>query len=248
MFSWRCGRKITLDHHNIIKERAIICACYKWEGEDEVHALTWNNGDDRQLCEDLSVVLADADELIAHNGDRFDLRWFNARCLIHRLPPQPPRRTVDTLKWALRHFYLNSNRLDYLGKLLLGEGKIHTSFDLWRNIVLANDAESLAKMVEYCCKDVRLLERVWARLRDYVPQETHAGVVDSHDAKTRWTCAHCGSQNVATSKTRVTKMGMVRREMKCGDCGRFYSIADSVYQWYVQAKFRDRNLTEGSAA
>jgi hypothetical protein len=243
MFSWRCGRKITLDHQNIIQERAIICACYKWEGEDEVHALTWNNGNDRQLCEDLSLVLSEADELIAHNGDRFDIRWFNARCLIHHLPPQPMRKTVDTLRWARSSFYLNSNRLDYLGKLLLGEGKIRTEFELWRNIVLANDQASMERMVEYCKKDVRLLERVWSRLRDYVPQETHAGVTDTHDPRTRWTCAHCGSSNVATSKTRITKMGMVRREMKCGDCGRFYSIADSLHTEYLRWK-----LQEGSAA
>lgn len=244
MFSWRCGRKITLDHQNIIKERAIICACYKWEGDDAVHALTWNNGDDRQLCEELSAVLNSADELVAHNGDRFDIKWFNARCLIHRLPPQPIRKTVDTLKWARQHFYLNSSRLDYLGRLLFGEGKISTSFDLWKNVVLANDGAALAKMVDYCKGDVRLLERVWSRLRDYVPSETHAGVSESHDPTTRWTCAHCGSSNVATWKTRITKLGMVRREMKCGDCRRYYSIANNIHADYLRWKTQEASKDE----
>ncbi len=39
---WRTGYNLTINPGDIIHERAIICICYKWEGEDEIHSLTWS--------------------------------------------------------------------------------------------------------------------------------------------------------------------------------------------------------------
>lgn len=239
MFSWRCGYKINLDHHNIIQERAIICICYKWEDEDEVHSLEWDNGNDRKTVKKFSKIAAKADELVAHNGDKFDLRWFNGRRLIHGLKPIPTSKTVDTLKIARKHFYLNSNRLDYLGKLLFGEGKIGTNFELWRNIVLANDPRSMAEMVRYCKQDVVLVQRVFDEMRDYETPKTHAGVLATGDPGMRWTCPHCASVEVKKSKNVTTAKGMVQHQMKCRSCGRYYSIANSVFNNYNLAKYHN---------
>jgi hypothetical protein len=238
MFSWRCGSKIRLDHDNIIQERAIICICWKWEDQKTVHSLSWDNGDDREMVEKFAEVVERADEMVAHNGDRFDLRWFNGRHLIHGLDPIPPAKTVDTLKMARKHFYLNSNRLDYLGKILLGEGKIETGFGLWRKIVLDNDAKAMADMVRYCKKDVELLERVWGRLSEYEAPKTHAAVFETGDAKDRWKCPRCASDNVKKSKTCTTAKGSVQHQMKCNECGKYYSIADAVFNHYLRKKYR----------
>ena len=237
MFSWRCGYKINLDHGNIIQERAIICICYKWEDDDTVHELHWDKGDDRKLIKKFARVAAKADEMVAHNGDHFDLKWFNGRNLIHCLPPLPQYRTVDTLKIARKHFYLNSNRLDYLGKLLFGEGKIHAGFGLWRDIVIDNSASAMREMIRYCKQDVVLLERIWNKLRDYETPMTHAGVVATGDSTLRWTCPYCASFNVKKSKTRATAKGMVQHQMNCRACGRYYSVANSVFNNYNKAKY-----------
>ena len=234
MFSWRAGYKLNLTHDNIIQERAIICICYKWEGEDEVHSLQWDRGDDRELVKEFSEVAAEADEMVAHNGNKFDLKWFNTRNLIHNLPPIPQYKTVDTLTIARKHFYLNSNRLDYLGKILLREGKINTNFDLWKRICLDNEPSAMREMVQYCKKDVELLERIWRKLAPYDTPKTHAGVFAGLD---RWTCPHCASENVKVSKTRPTPKGIVQKQMQCKDCHRYYTIANKVYKDYVVAKF-----------
>lgn len=238
MFSWRCGRKLTLDYHNIIQERAIICICWKWEGEKVVHALTWDAGDDKAMLEAFSEEVKLADEMVAHNGDNFDIKWFNSRRLVHDLEPLPPAKTIDTLKIARRHFNFNSNRLDYLGSLLLEEGKIKTEFDMWRQVVLRNDAASLRKMVRYCKKDVVLLERVWQKLRDYEQAATHAGVLKTGIHYDRWTCPHCASANVSAQKKRATATGIVKYQMQCKDCGRYYQVARDVHAKYVRAKYR----------
>ena len=234
MFSWRAGYKLNLTHDNIIQERAIICICYKWEGEEEVNSIQWDRGDDRELVKEFSEVAAEADEMVAHNGNKFDLKWFNTRNLIHNLPPIPQYKTVDTLTIARKHFYLNSNRLDYLGKILLREGKINTNFDLWKRICLDNEPSAMREMVQYCKKDVELLERIWRKLAPYDTPKTHAGVFAGLD---RWTCPHCASENVKVSKTRPTPKGIVQKQMQCKDCHRYYTIANKVYKDYVVAKF-----------
>lgn len=233
---WSSGWKITIPPENIIQERAVICICYKWEGSKKVNHLTWNRGDDRDMIEEFMPVLNEADELVAHNGDRFDLRWYNGRHLIHGLDPVPIAKTVDTLKIAKRRFYLNSNKLDYLAKVLFGEGKIGTEFGLWKKILLENDPAAMRSMVRYCKKDVVLLERVWERLSSYEVPASHAAVVATGDPKDRWMCPHCGCDDVYSNKRRTTAKGMVQHQMKCKGCDRYYTIANAVYGYYKKAK------------
>ena len=243
VFSWRCGGKIYLNHQNIIQERAIICICFKWEGQKRVHALTWDNGNDKKMLKEFGKVMAEADEMVAHNGDWFDMRWFNGRRLIHGMKPLPKARTVDTLKIARKHFYLNSNRLDYLGKILLNEGKIETDLGLWKAITLNNSDNAMKKMVRYCKKDVELLERIWNRLRDYEAPKTHAGVLSTSNTRDRWTCPHCASDHVKKNKTRATARGSVQHQMQCLECGRYYQIADRVFTYYLEAKREENRKT-----
>lgn len=171
VLAWRAGYDLNINHDDIIQERAIICVCYKWEHEDVVHSLEWDNGDDRQLLEEFSKIIDSADEVVGQNSDRFDIKWLRTRCLFHRIPISPKFYSIDTLKFAKAGFNFNSNKLDYMGKFLgLGE-KIHTDLDLWKRILLYNDKQSLKDMVTYCKQDVNLLEKVYNELKLYVPEK-----------------------------------------------------------------------------
>lgn len=235
-FFWRPGWKVTLGDHMIIQERAVICICWKWQGKKKVHHLRWNKGDDLGMITEFADVLERADEAVAHNGDKFDMSWYNGRHLIHGLDPIPKTKTVDTYKIAKNNFNLNSYKLDYLSKILLGEGKAKTEFDMWKDIVLYNDETAMGKMIKYCKKDVVLLERVWEKLSIYVEPETHAAVMLTGNVKDRWRCKHCASDHVKKSKTNTTKAGMIRHQMQCIDCGKYYSIPQMVYNWYREMK------------
>lgn len=169
VFSWRIGNKITLSHDNIIQERGVICVCWKWEDEDEVHSLEWDKGDDKQLLEEFSKIIDSADEIVTQNGDVYDVKWLRTRCIFHNIPISPKFNSIDTLKLAKSGFYFNSNKLDYMGSYLGVGKKIKTEFDLWKDIVLHNDPAAMKKMVEYCKEDVRVLERVYNKLKPYCP-------------------------------------------------------------------------------
>lgn len=224
VYSWRIGRKIDLDYNNIIKERAVICVCWKWEHEDQVWSLKWDNGDDAELLHEFVEVLNESDEAVFHNGDRFDLPWLRTRCIKHGIPMFPTYKTVDTLKMARSGFYFNSNRLDYLAKFLGNRGKTQTSFDLWKK-VMAGDKRALKQMVEYCSNDVLQLEEVYQELSKYTPPKTHIGVLQGLDKST---CPYCGSDKGKLSKIRVTAMGTKRFQIQCS-CGRYHTMSETTY-------------------
>ncbi len=235
--TWRTGYKINLGPENIIKERAIICACWKFQGESRVHSVQWDkNQCDKALLIKLSEAINEADEIVMHNGDKFDLPWIRTRCLFHKLPPLPSDiKTVDTLKWARRLYYFNSNKLDYIAQYLGLGGKLKTGFDLWKNIVLHKDDNSLIKMVTYCKRDTTLLEKVWEILRVTVKHKTHTGVLLGGSS---WMCPHTGSTNVKTSKTKISASGTTSYQMQSLENGAYYTISAKAHEDYLEAKKR----------
>lgn len=181
------------------------------------------------MLREFAKVAHEADELIAHYGDGFDMPWFRTRCLVHGLTPLPAYKTIDTKAWASKYFYFNSNKLDYLGKILLNEQKLHTEWELWEKVLNHDDA-ALAYMVKYNKQDVKLLEKVWERLRFCVAAKTHAGVADGLGA---WTCPHCASDRVTKDKTRFTSQGRRQHQMKCSSCHSYYQINETTFNAYL---------------
>ena len=221
---WQSGFKLNIGTENIIKERAVICICYKWEEDKDVYYLHWDKKQcDKKLLQDFIKVANDADELVGHNGDKFDLPWIRTRCLLHRIEMFPTYITIDTLKVARSKFKFNSNRLDYIGKFLgLGQ-KLHTDFDLWKNIMLKNDKVALNKMIDYCIQDVILLEKVHKELSLHIPAKTHYGVIFGGE---RASCPECGSDDLVRNNKRVSASGLVKVQLRCNTCGKFHTKTD----------------------
>lgn len=231
VLSWRTGYQITIDHDNILSERAIICICWKWEHEEDIRSLTWSKKhDDRKMLVEFSKVINQATEVIGHNSDKFDIKWFNTRCLYHRIHICPEIRSIDTLKIARSKFYFNSNRLDYIAKFLGIGGKMDTGgFGLWKAIVLDKCSESLAKMVEYCKRDVQILESVYNELKSFAKPKTHYGVLMGGES---YSCPECGHDRPKVSKTRVLPSGITQKQMLCKNskCERYFTISNRAYQ------------------
>lgn len=222
---WRPGYNLNLTPENIIKERAIICAGWKWEGEKKVHVMTWDaEQSDRKLVVKLAALLHEAGEVVAHNGDRFDVRWIRGRALKHGVSISPHITTVDTLKISRKYFELNSHRLNYLGQYLGLGGKIDTGrlggLELWKRVLIANDREALADMVRYNRRDVQLLSEVYAKLNTYFPAKTR---VDS-DMRL---CPSCGARSMIVRGYQYSAAGRKSARMQCKECGKYHSMPAS---------------------
>lgn len=171
-----------------IKEHSQICSySAKWLGGDHfTRALPdyKKSKDDRYLVSDIWKLLNEADTVIAHNGDKFDLRRLNSRFAKWGLLPPAPYRTIDTLKISKRIFGFPSNRLDDLCEYLGIGRKINTGgFDLWRGC-MDNDPDSWTRMKEYNEHDIVLLEGLYYKLLPWI--KNHPPVSDTG-------CPKCGS-------------------------------------------------------
>ena len=238
VYTWRAGWNITITPESIIEERRIICISYKWEHRDKIYRLTWDeNQDDKEMLVKFINVANQADELIAHNGDRFDIKWIRTRCIFHRIPMFPSYRTLDTLKKAKSSFYFNSNKLDYIAKFLNVGAKMDTGgYDLWKR-VMDKDEEALKTMGEYCDQDVLVLEAVYQEMKNYFKQNTHEGVLEG---RAKFTCPSCSSSEVDYLKMFSTPLGTIRRKMECRTCSYTYEISNAAY--ILMLKFLSKNF------
>ena len=218
---WKPGYDIHITYQDIIKERAIICISYKWEGKKVQH-LVWNKKqDDKKLIKDFAKLLIEADESVAHNGDRFDIRWIRGRALKHGISLPPDLMTIDTVKLSRSLFYLNSHRLDYLAKYLGVGGKISTGgFQLWKDVLLNKSDKALKRMVKYCDNDVIILEKVYKKMKPYIKSKT--AITDN-----RLKCAECAGAMYIV-KNRILASGAKQTQLQCQKCGKYKTVPTSI--------------------
>jgi DNA polymerase elongation subunit (family B) len=211
--------KPVLSHENIIDESRIISAAWKFYGDSEVQAISVSPKrpkNDKPVVETLHNVIKSSDVLVAHNGDKFDLRKFNARAIFHGLSPLPSIPTIDTLKVARKVFAFNSNRLDYLGQFLCGTGKIPTTYDLWLR-VMAGDEGAMEEMIEYNKMDIIVLEKVYEKLRPYIRNHPNASLYADISC-----CPVCASQSLIKRGFKYQKTTK-RQQLQCKECGAWCS-------------------------
>jgi hypothetical protein len=236
---WRSGYNLTIQPDDIIKERAIICVSWKWEGSDKVHNLTWDkNQCDKKLLKAFIKELNKADEAIAHNGDRFDIKWLRTRCLFHRLEMFPQYQTIDTLKHAKSQFNFNSNKLDYIAKYLGVGAKIkHEGIDMWKAIIFEKDQDALKRMVEYCDMDVIVLEKVFEELQPYTKPKVNYSVLRGGE---KFGCPNCQSYEIRLRKTYTTPAGTIQHYMSCNSCNKSsYKINNKTFIDYLKWKMKN---------
>lgn len=168
VYSWDNNPKTPISHDNIIREAHMISVAWKWAGSDRVYSKMIPRGsrNDRELTKTIKRVMAHADVVIAHFGDGHDIPWIQTRCLVHGLGPLNEVLQVDTWKIARNRFKCFNNKLDYFAKKLGLGAKLDTTFGLWKD-VLAGDRKARRTMLRYNKEDVRLLERVWKRIRPF---------------------------------------------------------------------------------
>jgi uncharacterized protein YprB with RNaseH-like and TPR domain len=238
-FFWRSGYNQTITPEQILHERAIICVCWKWEGKDEIHSLTWDKKQsDKGLLSAFIKELNKADEIVAHNGDRFDVKWLRTRCLKHGLDMFPSYQSIDTLKTAKKLFNFNSNKLDYIAKYLgVGEKMDTGGLDLWKKIVFDKDKEALDHMVKYCLQDVAILEKVFNVMNKYEKPKVNYAALKYEE---KYCCPECASSNIQLRKTYTTAIGTIRHNMKCKECNKPYTINQKIYSQYIKDRLRNK--------
>jgi RNase_H superfamily len=201
-------------------EQYFLSFAYKWRG-GKVQAFSLpdfkgykpGSEDDEKLIRELWKLFDEADILIAHNGDAFDVKKANARFAFYNLPPPSPYKTVDTLKVARRYFKFTSNKLDELGNYLgYGRKLAHTGFHLWKGC-MTGDPKSWKHMVQYNKRDVVLLEQIYDHFLPWIQNHPNLSVIKEITG-----CPNCASPHINKRGTGFSNRTKVQR-YQCKDCG-----------------------------
>lgn len=201
----------------------ILCFAYKWLGEKKAHVLglddfaNYKPGDENDygLILKLHELFNEADVIVAHNGDSFDQKKSQARMIYHGLTPPTPYRQIDTKKLARKYFSFNSNKLDDLGDHLKLGRKIQTGgFSLWKGCMMG-DKKAWKQMKRYNKQDVELLEKVYLKLRPWMTNHPHMGMLSGRPD----VCKVCNVAGQIVSKGIQVNQTTAYKRYKCNACG-----------------------------
>lgn len=206
---------------NIINDWTIFSAAWGWLGEEKIHSASTATMTEVGVVTKLVDAINAADIIVAHNGDKFDIKKLRTRVIMLGLPVLPAVVAIDTLKVVKKHFKFTSNRLDYVAKALGLEGKSETSSGLWMR-ALAGDKEALTEMEEYNRQDVVVLRELYLKLLPYI--DNHPSVARLHEVSKLGGCPCCGSVSVHRHDKKVTRKHLYQRH-KCQDCGHIFNGA-----------------------
>ena len=193
----------------------------KWLFEDKVYSGKLKpkevlEQNDKRIIEGIWKLINEADIVIAHNGEKFDIPKLNTRFILNGLQPPLPYQQIDTLKHIRRQFGFTSNKLDYVNKLLNLERKKDTNFELWENCMKGN-ANALSEMEEYNVQDVRILEETYLQIRAWIKPHPNMGLFILDEKEHR--CPNCGSSELTEQGKNYNTTANVYTLMRCDNCG-----------------------------
>lgn len=192
----------------------------KWLFEDKIMSSRLTpkevlNQDDSRLTKEMWDLFNEADIVIAHNGISFDVRILNTRFLRNGLTPPSPYQIIDTKVHAARHLSFESNKLDYIGKILGLGRKVDTGgFELWERC-MKGDGSALKEMETYNIGDVQLLEEIYLVLRPFIKPHPNLNVIVGSEEVA---CPSCMSKDLNWSGTYYTQVSAYQA-FSCNACG-----------------------------
>jgi DNA polymerase elongation subunit (family B) len=219
----------------IISEWFCFTWAAKWLFEKKVYSgrLTGKEAlkqNDKRIMGGVWELLNEADVVIAHNGDKFDIPRLNTRFIIHRINPPTPYQSIDTLKTVRKQFAFSHNKLDFVNQMLsLPRKQKHEGFDMW-NKCFKGDEKSLKEMEKYNIQDVRILEEFYLRLRPWIKPHPNLGLFILDEKEFR--CPSCGSKELTLEgKLYYTTVNAYEQfRCKCGAVGRKRTAAIDIKQ------------------
>lgn len=173
-YAYPSKREQYLSASNIIQDQFCICASWTWNNDKDVNVIKISDDkkrfksnfrNDYVVAKKIHELMEEADIIVAHNGDKFDIKHSNALFIKHGLTPVPKTKTIDTLKVAKKYFAFPGNSLDQLSKRFGSTGKNQKPD--WFKLAEGNlDAINTAAV--YCKNDVKELRFIFEKMRPFI--------------------------------------------------------------------------------
>lgn len=194
----------------------VLCWSAKWLGDSEMHFGSVRTGGHKRMLRRIHKLLSEADVVLHYNGLKFDIPTLNKEFIKHGFKPPAPYKQLDLLQVCRRAFRFESNKLSYVSDALeIGAKVKHEGFELWVKC-MRGDAGAWKRMERYNKGDVRLLERLYLRLRPWIEKHPNFG---AHAEGL--VCTNCGSDKVQRRGRQVAQTNSYSR-FHCQACGKWF--------------------------
>lgn len=222
-YAFPSKREQYLSAKNIIHHQFCPCAAWKWDHEinkynikitDDKKRFKKNFRDDYIVAKKLHELMSEADVIVAHNGDAFDIKHANTMFINHGLGPIPEKKSLDTLKAARKYFAFAGNDLDSLSKRFGGKGK-NQKPDWY--LMTDGNAKQIALAARYCMNDVAELDRVFQNIKPYMRNLVKPRTKISNHYGVE-VCDACGSKRLQ-NHGMCGAFGKRKPRIDCGECG-----------------------------
>ena len=199
----------------------VICFAAMWHGEKKIEfhsvydfdrGLTTNEATE-DMIEAAWQLLDEADIVVHWNGKKFDIPWLFRMFLERGMRPPSPFKQIDLCNVVKKEMYFTSNKLDHVAQQLGVGGKVSTGgFELWLDCMF-DDLPAWKRMRRYNINDVRITDRVYAKLIPWIPNHPHIGL---HGGDLN-ACGRCGGE-LERRGFKATSLG-VYQQYRCKSCG-----------------------------
>lgn len=236
-WAWGTGKQY-LGYHQLLEPQKIISFHWNWEGSDKINHVHWglNKQCDKSVVKEIAKQFNKADEIIAHNGDKFDMKKLFGRAMFHKIELRPKYITRDTMKMVKSCASLPSYSLKFLCKhfdlpLKLDSGGSAT----WDEVQFKKSKEALDHLLYYGDGDIISLKALFYYIESYVPHKVNYAVLRGGE---RYECPNCGKLPHYKSMY-TTAAGTIQHWMQCSDrkeCKTQFKINNKTYMDFLQWK------------
>lgn len=198
---------------------ALLTFGYQWRGEMKkpiaisIHDYPlfkkepWN---DKRLVMDAYKILSQADSLIFHYGDDFDLPFFKTRLIEHG-KYFPKKHTVDTCKAAWRHLKLSA-RLENLAEFFEITPKVKVKKRTWKQAGFGGK-KALEELRVRCIGDVQTLGEAVEVMTPYLK------LINRNLFFKEKGCPNCGSKRIRVDEKKYyASDAKIRQTYECQEC------------------------------
>ena len=213
-FKHTIGRRIHPD--DVVEYPRTICAAGRFYGDREtLFTAEWSDGY-KGMLETVWNWLDEADILVGHNVDRFDLRMLRSGFIEQGWAPPSPVKIVDTLKVARQSLGMESNTLDALCKRLGISAKTDKYDPAVAHAAVNGDVKAQKKLESYNRGDIAASTALYDRLRPYATQHPHLSMWTGNE----FGCPNCGHANAGLTPTGTAYANVTKyRAYRCEKCG-----------------------------
>jgi len=145
------------------------------------------------------------------------MKHLNREFLLEGIDPPSHYHQIDLLSVVKKQFRFESNKLSYVcWRLGLGQKVAHQGMALW-DACKAGDNVAWRLMEKYNKQDVRLLAKLYKRLRPWITGHPNCGLYIEN--LTKPTCPTCSSTDVVEKGTQYNSKAASYKRWKCYGCG-----------------------------